>query len=180
MIENTKLEELAYSIYSINKYAKNYRDSLRYSVGSDFIENQFSMLYLYDLKEQVLDRFQPKEIHKQVTDKKIYKMIPESSDDFRETKGRIIIKLDEKTGLYRRYKRSRKRESKVLYFLYYEIAGYKYHIPIKEEKVKEMNSLHIVNLPSDFYMSGADPDELMDKDKAIEIINNFLSTTPEN
>ena len=172
-----ELEKLAFSIYSINKYAKNYRDSLSYLVGDEYIDSQFKMSYLYNLKEQALSRFTPIQIHKQVTKEKVYREIPDNSEDFKKERGKSFIRFDEQSGIYRKYKKSRRKTYKTLYFLYYEIEGYKYHIPVNEEKIKKMNCLQTVNLPHDFYIEGEDPDKLMDENEAIKIINEFLNST---
>lgn len=171
------IDTLAYAIYSVNKHAKNHRDALLYTYDKDYTNNEYAMLYLYDLKEQVLKTFKPKQIHIQKTNKKIYKLIPEGSDSFKNAKGKAKILFDENTGTYKRYKKSSIKEKKILYYLYYELGNFKYHLPISEEEAKTFKDLAIMNLPGDFYMPGADPVLLMDEKEAIDILVDYLDST---
>lgn len=169
------IDNLAYAIYSVNKHAKNHRDALSYTYDRDYTNNEYAMLYLYDLKEQVLKTFKPKQMHIQKTNKKIYRLIPEGSSFFKSAKGKAKILLDEKTGTYKRYKKSSIKEKQVLYYLYYELGDFKYHLPISEEEAQNFKDLEVIHLPGDFYMSGADPGLLMDEDEAVDILVSFLN-----
>lgn len=167
-------ELLAYSIYSVNKFAKNHRDAALNSCGKDRVKHVDSMTYLYLLKEEVLNHFTPVEIHKQVTSDLTYKTYSENSKSFKRIKGRTFVAFDYNKGKYVKYKKSSRKTRKTIYYLYYKLDKYKFHIPVNEEEAELYEGLPVVRLPKNFYIDGAPEESLLDESEAVNNLLSFL------
>lgn len=180
MINNKiDLDCLAFSIYSINKYAKNYRDDLCFAMNQEYDYKKQEMEYLYSLKEDILKLFEPHEVHKQIINKVKKVEVPEGNVDFKNIKGKAMLEMDFDTGLYRKFKVRRTNKREFRHYLYYEIAGFKFHLPVSEKEVESYKDLKLVMLPRNFQIDGESPWNLMDKNEAIKNIKNFIEESSD-
>ena len=153
-------EMIAECIYSVNKRAKNYRDKIRKYKDDRYnrytarnIENaEDEMEKYYTMKEELLTVFEPSLIHRQYvgeekkrvfsTEKDYDKLLKEKNNDiiwkggYRDENS-IEVKFFD-------YKLNRK---KYLYFLFYEIGEYSFHLPISEQKAKKILNYKLKKLP---------------------------------
>lgn len=175
-------EELGYALYSINKYAKENRDIKNNwnSTFQDKIRAEDEMLILYDLKEAVLKNFQPKQLHIQSIGVNNKPRVYEFEDRFENINDTIKIETGRFLGeeYYVNYKISQPCEH-YIYFLYYEIGSFKFHLPIPKPmayKYKDERGVtYTKKLPDNFYMPFNGYNGLMDKSDSIEIINSYLN-----
>lgn len=183
-------EMLAKCIYSVNKRAKNYRDresdirnqrrSNRFFTDYYDSEEKYRDMKIkyYEYKDTLLQLVKPKVVHYEVFYKRIryydyeekFNLLPESEVVYsgsyfdRDTKEEIEFKdVCEK----------RRR-----YFLLYEIAGYSFHLPLKEGEEENYSSLDCYNIDN-FITKGKDVNELISMQfvkKVIKLIesNNYL------
>ena len=176
-------EMIAECIYSVNKRAKNYRDKIRkykddrYNLYTERnIENaKGEMENYYTMKEEMLTVFEPSLIHRQYvgeekkrvfsTEKDYYKLLQEKSND-------IIWKssYSDENSIeveFFDYKLGRK---KYLYFLFYEIGEYSFHLPISEQKAKKYTKLQIKEIDKGFKTHGANIEGLL----STQFVNKVL------
>ena len=164
-ITNEMIEEC---IYSVNKRAKNYRDKIRKYKDDRYnrytarnIENAEDVMEkYYTMKEELLTVFEPSLIHRQYvgeekkrvfsTEKDYDKLLQEKSNDI-IWKGGYRDENDIEVKFFD-YKLGRK---KYLYFLFYEIGEYSFHLPIPEQKAKKYTKLQIKEIDKDFKTHGA-------------------------
>lgn len=163
---------IARCLYSINKYAKNYRDGVFVEGKLSPWERKKREKSLYALKENVLCFFRPSGIHVLKNRKMARERIYENDPRFQNSRGKVHV-LHAKNDLYpfKFGKNMRKKE----FFLYYELGGFKFHIPIKDYEVWEYKNLSHKKLPKDFCPQGEDPNLLIEEDVAVQILNDFLS-----
>lgn len=167
-------EMIAECIYSVNKRAKNHRDRIRkykedrYNpYAARIIENaEDEMEKYYTMKEEMLTVFEPSLIHEQYvgeekkrvfsTEEDYDKLLQEKSNDIIWKSGYSVKESEESEESieveFFDYKLGRK---KYLYFLFYEIGEYSFHLPISEQKAKKYTNLQIKEIDKDFKTHGA-------------------------
>ena len=167
-------EMIAECIYSVNKRAKNHRDRIRkykedrYNpYAARIIENaEDEMEKYYTMKEEMLTVFEPSLIHEQYvgeekkrvfsTEEDYDKLLQEKSNDIIWKSGYSVKDSEESDESieveFFDYKLGRK---KYLYFLFYEIGEYSFHLPISEQKAKKYTNLQIKEIDKDFKTHGA-------------------------
>ena len=179
-------EMVAECIYSVNKRAKNHRDKIRKYKTDGYnryternIENaEGEIEKYYTMKEEMLTVFEPSLIHRQYvgeekkrvfsTEKDYDKLLKEKSNDIiwkggyrDENDNDIEVKFFD-------YKLGRK---KYLYFLFYEIGEYSFHLPISEQKAKKYTKLQIKEIDKGFKTHGANIEGLL----STQFVNKVLS-----
>lgn len=178
-------EMIAECIYSVNKRAKNHRDKIRkykddrynrYTVRN--IENaEDEMEKYYTMKEEMLTVFEPSLIHEQYVgeEKKRVFSTEEDYDKLLQEKSNDILRkgsyYDDENSIeveFFDYKSGRK---KYLYFLFYEIGEYSFHLPISEQKAKKNTKLQIKEIAKDFKTRGANIEGLL----STQFVNKVLS-----
>lgn len=177
-------EMIAECIYSVNKRAKNYRDKIRkykddrYNLYTERnIENaEGEMEKYYTMKEEMLTVFEPSLIHRQYvgeekkrvfsTEKDYDKLLQEKSND-------IIWKssYSDENDIEVRFFDYKLDRKKYLYFLFYEIGKYSFHLPISEQKAKKDTKLQIKEITKDFKTRGANIEGLL----STQFVNKVLS-----
>ena len=162
-------EMIAECIYSVNKRAKNHRDRIRKYKEDRYnpyaarnIENaEDEMEKYYTMKEEMLTVFEPSLIHEQYVgeEKKRVFSTEEDYDKLLQEKSNDILRkgsyYDDENSIeveFFDYKLGRK---KYLYFLFYEIGEYSFHLPISEQKAKKYTKLQIKEIDQDFKTHGA-------------------------
>ncbi|MDU7961628.1 MAG: hypothetical protein E7J28_02950 [Streptococcus sp.] len=178
-------EMIAECIYSVNKRAKNYRDKIRKFKHDRYnpyternIENaEDEMEKYYTMKEELLTVFEPSLIHQQYvgeekkrvfsTEKDYDKLLQEKSNDILR-KGSYYDDENSIEVEFFDYKLGRK---KYLYFLFYEIGEYSFHLPISEQKAKKYTKLQIKEIDKDFKTHGANIEGLL----STQFVNKVLS-----
>lgn len=180
-------EMIAECIYSVNKRAKNHRDKIRKYKDDHY--NQYTVRNIesaegemekyYTMKEELLTVFEPSLIHEQYvgeekkrvfsTEKDYDKLLQEKSNDI-IWKGAYSVKDSEESieVEFFDYKLGRK---KYLYFLFYEIGEYSFHLPISEQKAKKYTKLQIKEIDKDFKTHGANIEGLL----STQFVNKVLS-----
>lgn len=176
-------EMIAECIYSVNKRAKNYRDKIRkykddrYNLYTERnIENaKGEMEKYYTMKEEMLTVFEPSLIHRQYvgeekkrvfsTEKDYYKLLQEKSND-------IIWKssYSDENSIEVRFFDYKLDRKKYLYFLFYEIGKYSFHLPISEQKAKKYTKLQIKEIDKGFKTHGANIEGLL----STQFVNKVL------
>lgn len=176
-------EMIAECIYSVNKRAKNYRDKIRkykddrYNLYTERnIENaKGEMENYYTMKEEMLTVFEPSLIHRQYvgeekkrvfsTEKDYYKLLQEKSND-------IIWKssYSDENSIEVRFFDYKLDRKKYLYFLFYEIGKYSFHLPISEQKAKKYTKLQIKEIDKGFKTHGANIEGLL----STQFVNKVL------
>lgn len=178
-------EMIAECIYSVNKRSKNHRDKIRkykddrynrYTVRN--IENaEDEMEKYYTMKEEMLTVFEPSLIHEQYVgeEKKRVFSTEEDYDKLLQEKSNDILRkgsyYDDENSIeveFFDYKLGRK---KYLYFLFYEIEEYSFHLPISEQKAKKYTKLQIKEIDQDFKTHGANIEGLL----STQFVNKVLS-----
>lgn len=178
-------EMIAECIYSVNKRAKNHRDKIRkykddrynrYTVRN--IENaEDEMEKYYMMKEELLTVFEPSLIHEQYVgeEKKRVFSTEEDYDKLLQEKSNDILRkgsyYDDENSIeveFFDYKLGRK---KYLYFLFYEIGEYSFHLPISEQKARKDTKLQIKEIDKDFKTQGANIEGLL----STQFVNKVLS-----
>ena len=177
-------EMIAECIYSVNKRAKNHRDKIRkykddrynrYTVRN--IENaEDEMEKYYTMKEEMLTVFEPSLIHEQYVGevKKRVFSTEEDYDKLLQEKSNDILRkgsyYDDENFIeveFFDYKLGRK---KYLYFLFYEIGEYSFHLPISEQKAKKYTKLQIKEIDKGFKTHGANIEGLL----STQFVNKVL------
>lgn len=178
-------EMIAECIYSVNKRAKNHRDRIRRYKDDRYnpytarnIENaEDEMEKYYTMKEELLTVFEPSLIHEQYVgeEKKRVFSTEEDYDKLLQEKSNDILRkgsyYDDENSLeveFFDYKLGRK---KYLYFLFYEIGEYSFHLPISEQKAKKYTKLQIKEIDQDFKTHGANIEGLL----STQFVNKVLS-----
>ena len=178
-------EMIAECIYSVNKRAKNHRDRIRkykedrYNpYAARIIENaEDEMEKYYTMKEEMLTVFEPSLIHEQYVgeEKKRVFSTEEDYDKLLQEKSNDILRkgsyYDDENSIeveFFDYKLGRK---KYLYFLFYEIGEYSFHLPISEQKAKKYTKLQIKEIDQDFKTHGANIEGLL----STQFVNKVLS-----
>ena len=178
-------EMIAECIYSVNKRAKNYRDKIRKYKDDRYnrytarnIENaEDEMEKYYTMKEELLTVFEPSLIHEQYVgeEKKRVFSTEEDYDKLLQEKSNDILRkgsyYDDENSIeveFFDYKLGRK---KYLYFLFYEIGEYSFHLPISEQKAKKYTKLQIKEIDQDFKTHGANIEGLL----STQFVNKVLS-----
>ena len=178
-------EMIAGCIYSVNKRAKNYRDKIRKFKHDRYnpyternIENaEGEMEKYYTMKEELLTVFEPSLIHEQYVgeEKKRVFSTEEDYDKLLQEKSNDILRkgsyYDDENSIeveFFDYKLGRK---KYLYFLFYEIGEYSFHLPISEQKAKKYTKLQIKEIDKDFKTHGANIEGLL----STQFVNKVLS-----
>lgn len=168
-------EIIAQCIYSVNKRAKNYRDSAREQKSARFHKYKQrninsakeKMEEYYELKEELLSIYTPKLIHKQHVGKeteRVYSYQKSYGSLLKEKEASIVH-----TNSYYDYGQDREIDffdyetgkEKYLYFLYYEIEQYSFHSPISENELGEFSEVSVVEIDSNFKTHGAEIKELL-------------------
>lgn len=173
-LTNNKINNLGYSLYSINKYAKNCRDGVYQTKKMSIEDEEQEMKYLYKIKEMVLKHFKPVQIHKQKMTLFNKEVIYEGESEYSSVKGKAKLQPNWETGFYKKYKTKKYITHKTQYYLYYEIGGFKFHIPVDKEEISDYQGLSTKVLPKNFIMSGESPSLLMDKNEAVKNLLEFL------
>ena len=160
-------EMIAECIYSVNKRAKNHRDKIRkykddrynrYTVRN--IENaEDEMEKYYTMKEELLTVFEPSLIHEQYVGEE-KKRVFSTEEDYDNENSIEVEFFDYKLG-----------RKKYLYFLFYEIGEYSFHLPISEQKAKKYTKLQIKEIDQDFKTHGANIEGLL----STQFVNKVLS-----
>ena len=178
-------EMIAECIYSVNKRAKNHRDKIRKYKDDRYnpytarnIENaEDEMEKYYTMKEELLTVFEPSLIHEQYVgeEKKRVFSTEEDYDKLLQEKSNDILRkgsyYDDENSIeveFFDYKLGRK---KYLYFLFYEIGEYSFHLPISEQKAKKYTKLQIKEIDQDFKTHGANIEGLL----STQFVNKVLS-----
>ena len=178
-------EMIAECIYSVNKRAKNHRDRIRKYKEDRYnpyaarnIENaEDEMEKYYTMKEEMLTVFEPSLIHEQYVgeEKKRVFSTEEDYDKLLQEKSNDILRkgsyYDDENSIeveFFDYKLGRK---KYLYFLFYEIGEYSFHLPISEQKAKKNTKLQIKEIDQDFKTHGANIEGLL----STQFVNKVLS-----
>ncbi|WP_024783507.1 hypothetical protein [Streptococcus mutans] len=178
-------EMIAECIYSVNKRAKNHRDRIRKYKEDRYnpyaarnIENaEDEMEKYYTMKEEMLTVFEPSLIHEQYVgeEKKRVFSTEEDYDKLLQEKSNDILRkgsyYDDENSIeveFFDYKLGRK---KYLYFLFYEIGEYSFHLPISEQKDKKYTKLQIKEIDQDFKTHGANIEGLL----STQFVNKVLS-----
>lgn len=178
-------EMIAECIYSVNKRAKNHRDRIRKYKDDRYnpytarnIENaEDEMEKYYTMKEEMLTVFEPSLIHEQYVgeEKKRVFSTEEDYDKLLQEKSNDILRkgsyYDDENSIeveFFDYKLGRK---KYLYFLFYEIGEYSFHLPISEQKAKKYTNLQIKEIDQDFKTHGANIEGLL----STQFVNKVLS-----
>ena len=178
-------EMIAECIYSVNKRAKNHRDRIRKYKDDRYnpytarnIENaEDEMEKYYTMKEELLTVFEPSLIHEQYVgeEKKRVFSTEEDYDKLLHEKSNDILRkgsyYDDENSIeveFFDYKLGRK---KYLYFLFYEIGEYSFHLPISEQKAKKYTKLQIKEIDQDFKTHGANIEGLL----STQFVNKVLS-----
>ena len=177
LIKNKKITNqiIAECIYSVNKRAKNYRDKIEDSNQAGFykykeINNEKAKEQkerYYSMKEDLLLNFSPKLVHKQYVGEKrqrVYSYQKNYEKLYNEKRNDIVWE-----NSYYDYDRNKEvdffdyslGEKKYLYFLYYEIGEYSFHIPITEERAEKNTELEIKEIDENFQTHGADIVDLL-------------------
>lgn len=153
-------------LYSINKRAKNYRDNKRKYKSNDRYDNfdkfENKEKEMYKMKDDILKKFTPIAIHKD-TKIKAYKIkIYDYEAEFFYVKDKDVIREGSYFDKYQKeevyFKVVEKTNKTELYFNYFEIGDYSFHIPISKENID--TSLEIKNLEN-FETQGADESDLL-------------------
>lgn len=187
-------EIIAGCIYSVNKRAKNYRDKIRkykddrYNLYTERnIENaEGEMEKYYTMKEELLTVFEPSLIHEQYvgeekkrvfsTEKDYDKLLQEKSNDIIWKSGYSVKDSEDSEESieveFFDYKLGRK---KYLYFLFYEIGEYSFHLPISEQKAKKYTKLQIKEIDKDFKTHGANIEGLLSTQFVNKVLNLLQS-----
>ena len=178
-------EMIAECIYSVNKRAKNHRDRIRKYKDDRYnpytarnIENaEDEMEKYYTMKEELLTVFELSLIHEQYVgeEKKRVFSTEEDYDKLLQEKSNDILRkgsyYDDENSIeveFFDYKLGRK---KYLYFLFYEIGEYSFHLPISEQKAKKYTKLQIKEIDQDFKTHGANIEGLL----STQFVNKVLS-----
>lgn len=186
-------EMIAECIYSVNKRAKNHRDKIRKYKDDRYnpyaarnIENaEDEMEKYYTMKEEMLTVFEPSLIHEQYvgeekkrvfsTEEDYDKLLQEKSNDIIWKSGYSVKDSEDSEDSeesieveFFDYKLGRK---KYLYFLFYEIGEYSFHLPISEQKAKKYTNLQIKEIDKDFKTHGANIEGLL----STQFVNKVLS-----
>lgn len=174
--------DLGFALYSINKYAKKYRDITDTAYGIERDNAMSKKKELYNLKESVLSFFEPCQIHRVKTKQIEVKIVLENTDAFKRAKAKVRLKYIPETGLYQRYKKIKTNKKRVLYFLYYEINGFKFHKPVEHVKDFDLKNCNLpkVNLPIGWQVEAVSCEELMEESKAVSIVSNFILEMAKN
>ena len=130
----------------------------------------------YTMKEEMLTVFEPSLIHQQYvgeetkrvysTEKDYDKLLQEKSNDiiwksgYRDENDIEVKFFDYKLG-----------RKKYLYFLFYEIGEYSFHLPISEQKARKDTKLQIKEIDKDFKTQGANIEGLL----STQFVNKVLS-----
>lgn len=178
-MNNKELEELAFVLYSANKLAKYYRDKNKKTNGLERLEAINRMVKLYDLKETVLGYFDPSEIHICKKEKTFSKLISEDSSEFNQLKGRnkILIRPDDKTGIYKKYISVSTTELVNSYFLYYKMFDFGFHVPLRTFTSIDAflyKDLPQIKLPDDFSPETVPLNQILQYDEIIVYLEEFL------
>ena len=129
------------------------------------------------MKEEMLTVFEPSLIHEQYVgeEKKRVFSTEEDYDKLLQEKSNDILRkgsyYDDENSIeveFFDYKLGRK---KYLYFLFYEIGEYSFHLPISEQKAKKYTKLQIKEIDQDFKTHGANIEGLL----STQFVNKVLS-----
>ena len=129
------------------------------------------------MKEEMLTVFEPSQIHEQYLgeEKKRVFSTEEDYDKLLQEKSNDILRkgsyYDDGNFIeveFFDYKLGRK---KYLYFLFYEIGEYSFHLPISEQKAKKYTKLQIKEIDQDFKTHGANIEGLL----STQFVNKVLS-----
>lgn len=178
-------EMIAECIYSVNKRAKNHRDRIRKYKDDRYnpytarnIENaEDEMEKYYTMKEELLTVFEPSLIHEQYVgeEKKRVFSTEEDYDKLLQEKSNDILRkgsyYDDENSIEVEFFDYRLGRKKYLYFLFYEIGEYSFHLPISEQKAKKYTKLQIKEIDQDFKTHGANIEGLL----STQFVNKVLS-----
>ena len=169
-------------LYSINKRAKNWRDtkreykSYRYDRYGNVEKAEEQEQKYYKMKSDILNLFDPILIHKEL--KEITYKVYDYEFEYDSVEADKIIRQ----GKYFDYEEDQEvyfyvvSGTKELYYLYYEIGEFSFHEPIEEYLVEKYNLE--VKLLQDFETFGKDINDLLStqfcKKVYDKLINNEL------
>lgn len=162
-------EIIAECVYSVNKWAKNYRDKIKeYKNGrshqhleSNIEKAEEEMGKYYQLKEEFLKVFTPNLIHKQFIGEKKKEYIVMKKTMRNCWKKKLMIFFGKNS--YYDYDKDMEIEffdyhlgtKKYLYFLYYEIGEYSFHSPVSEKIAESNTELEIQEIDENFKNHGS-------------------------
>lgn len=162
-------EIIAECVYSVNKWAKNYRDKIKeYKNGrshqhleSNIEKAEEEMGKYYQLKEEFLKVFTPNLIHKQFIGEKKKEYIVMKKTMRNCWKKKLMIFFGKNS--YYDYDKDMEIEffdyhlgtKKYLYFLYYEIGEYSFHSPVSEKIAESNTELEIQEIDENFKTHGS-------------------------
>lgn len=162
---------LADCLYSVNKRAKNYRDSGRNQYYRRRYSHTDDMNRYYTYKDQLLAFLEPVCIHQQYIGKervRVYSNEPEY-DLLMHTK-EIVHEgsfYNYPTDDYIDFFDYETDEDHYLYFLYYEVADKSFHTPIQNP---DDYDLDIVRIQDDFTTKGQDPTSLVSSQFVVKVL----------
>lgn len=156
------LEMLGACAYSVNKRAKNYRDSLR--------EDYQQLHYCgYGLREYIQRTIDSKEEKKE----EYYKM----KDYFLSTQKPLCIHSHTRTIIrYDRVEQEEYEDFAEEFFLFYKVDKYQFHHPIKKEEIDKYN-LPIEALPPEFETFGESVEDLVSVQFCRKVLNGLKDKT---
>lgn len=155
-------------LYSINKRAKNYRDVKRKYMNfkndryNNFEKSEEQEELFYSMKDNILKNMLPIEIHKDTKIKKYTTKVYDYEEEYYTIKDEDIIRensyYDRELDCEVEFKVVAIQEEIELYFKYYKIGKYDFHIPIEKKNIDP--SLPLKEL-SNFETYGKDINELL-------------------
>ncbi len=155
-------------LYSINKRAKNYRDVKRKYMNfkndryNNFEKAEEQEELFYSMKDNILKNMLPTEIHKDTKIKKYTTKVYDYEEEYYTIKDEDIIRensyYDRELDCEVEFKVVAIKEEIELYFKYYKIGKYDFHIPIEKKNIDP--SLPLKEL-SNFETYGKDINELL-------------------
>ena len=133
---------LGHVLYSINKRAKNYRDAKRKCYNDRYGNYEKALnneQEFYKMKDDLLKTFAPTEIHRDIKVKRYTEKIYDYEPEFAEIKDKDVIwqsgYYDRDLGEFVEFKVITVQENIELYFKYYKVGQYDFHLPIDERKI---------------------------------------------
>ncbi len=161
-------EMIGHVAFSINKRAKNYRDKRNEYRCSNY-RHAYSCMQSYEgkmneayiMKEHLLNLYQPIELHKTVYKNAYFKKIFSDQPDYEEIKQKDIISRGYSYTTGNPYKEVLIEKCKEQYYLYFIIAGFKFHQPIDEDRIENYKGLFIKTLKDNFKVEGKKGTEIL-------------------
>ena len=115
----------------------------------------------YKMKEQILKLYQPIELHKTIFQNVYFRKIFSDQPNFETIKQKDIISRGYSYNTGNPYKEILIENCKEQYYLYFVIAGFKFHQPTKKEFLDKYRNLPLKNLERNFKVDGREGTELL-------------------